>query len=225
MLKNGYTEDEVYTTLNKESGLLGLAGKSSDMRIIKDNAQQGDSDCRLARQVFSERCRKYLGSYFVKLGGKVDAIVFTGGIGEGDADMRQSILEGLQENMQIGLDPTKNENAVGPDMTMTISPAFAKTKVLVVPTDEEISIATQSANLVLPEPKVETVDSLPRLMNARTRGSCVAMCAEIFSNSLIKDFVKPHQLIWTTLYYLYKNICLNELKICKVSQNPKSKRC
>ena len=55
MLKNGYTEDGVYTTLNKESGLIGLAGRSSDMRIIKENAQKGDSDCRLAREVFSER--------------------------------------------------------------------------------------------------------------------------------------------------------------------------
>eukprot|EP00531_Pseudo-nitzschia_arenysensis_P017321 CAMPEP_0116138024 /NCGR_PEP_ID=MMETSP0329-20121206/12553_1 /TAXON_ID=697910 /ORGANISM="Pseudo-nitzschia arenysensis, Strain B593" /LENGTH=1155 /DNA_ID=CAMNT_0003632963 /DNA_START=128 /DNA_END=3595 /DNA_ORIENTATION=+ len=172
MLKNGFTEDEVYTTLNKESGLLGLAGRSSDMRIIKDSAQKGDSDCRLARQVFSERCRKYLGSYFVKLGGKVDAIVFTGGIGEGDADMRKSILEGLQENLQIGLDHAKNENAVGADITMTISPAFSKTKVLVVPTDEEISIATQSANLVLPEEKIEAVDSLPRLSQVKTNLVC-----------------------------------------------------
>jgi acetate kinase len=55
MLKNGYTEDEVYNTLNKESGLLGLAGRSSDMRVIKAKAKKGDSDCRLARQVFSER--------------------------------------------------------------------------------------------------------------------------------------------------------------------------
>lgn len=55
MLKNGYTNDEVYSILNKESGLIGLAGRSSDMRIIKANAQEGDSDCRLAREVFSER--------------------------------------------------------------------------------------------------------------------------------------------------------------------------
>lgn len=55
MLKNGYTKDEVYATLNKESGLIGLAGSSSDMRIIKANAKKGDSDCRLAREVFSER--------------------------------------------------------------------------------------------------------------------------------------------------------------------------
>ena len=55
MLKNGYTEDQVYTILNRESGLLGLSDHSSDMRIIKDNAIQGDGDCRLAREVFSER--------------------------------------------------------------------------------------------------------------------------------------------------------------------------
>lgn len=116
--------------------------------------------------------RKYLGSYFVKLGGDVDAIVFTGGIGEGDADMRQSILEGLQENLQIGLDVAKNENAVGANYTMTVSPAFSKTKVLVVPTDEEISIATQSANLVLPEEKVEAIDSLPSLTQVKTNLVC-----------------------------------------------------
>lgn len=172
MLKNGYTEDQIYTILNKESGLFGLSGRSSDMRIIKDNAQQGDGDCRLAREVFSERCRKYLGSYFVKLSGKVDAIVFTGGIGEGDADMRRSILDGLQENLQIGLDYAKNENAVGPDFPMTISPAFSKTKVLVVPTDEEISIATQSADLVLPQKKSKSIGALPRLSQVKTNLVC-----------------------------------------------------
>ena len=91
--------------------------------------------------------------------------MFTGGIGEGDADMRQSILEGLQENLQIGLDLAKNENAVSADFTMDISPVFSKTKVLVVPTDEEISIAMQSANLVLPEVKVEIIDCLPRRLS------------------------------------------------------------
>ena len=116
--------------------------------------------------------RKYLGSYFVKLGGKVDAIVFTGGIGEGDADMRRSILEGLQENLKIGLDHAKNENTVGPVFTMSISPAFSKTKVLVVPTDEEISIASQSANVVLPTQKAETIDALPRLGQVTTNLVC-----------------------------------------------------
>lgn len=98
--------------------------------------------------------------------------MFTGGIGEGDASMRQSILDGLQENLQIGLDLAKNENAVSPDFTMTISPAFSKTKVLVVPTDEEISIAMQSTNVVLPEKKIESINSLPRLSQMKTNLLC-----------------------------------------------------
>jgi phosphate acetyltransferase len=98
--------------------------------------------------------------------------VFTGGIGEGDASMRQSILDGLQENLQIALDLAKNENAVSPDFTMTISPAFSKTKVLVVPTDEEISIAMQSTNVVLPEKKIESINSLPRLSQMKTNLLC-----------------------------------------------------
>ena len=86
--------------------------------------------------------------------------------------MRQSILNGLQKNLQIAVDPAKNEIAIGPDFAMNISPALSKTKVLVVPTDEEVSIAIQSANLVLPENKVDSIDSLPRLSQVKTNLVC-----------------------------------------------------
>jgi phosphate acetyltransferase len=107
----------------------------------------------------------------VKLGGQVDAVVFTGGIGEGDVEMREDILEGLQENLQIGFDHAKNKNAVGADVIMEIHPAFSKTQVLVVPTDEEISIAIQSSELVIPKEKVEPVAFIP-LSQVKTNLFC-----------------------------------------------------
>lgn len=185
LVENGYTENEVNNILNKQSGLLGLSGISSDMRVIKEKAVEGDSECRLARKVFAERCRKYLGSYFIKLNGDVDAIVFTGGVGEGDVEMRQAILDGLEDHMQICVDPSKNETAVGADVIMEINKQFTKTKVLVVPTDEELSIATQSADLALPKDE----EPLPTTqMRSQPRVS-----SNLFCHSLGQTYTAPEE--------------------------------
>ena len=168
MQEHGHTPEDVYYQLNHQSGLLGLSGGlSSDMRFVKASALAGDSNCRLARDVFVERCRKYLGAYYVQLRGKVDAIVFTGGIGENDETIRQAILEGLEEELQIAVDPTKNQTASaasGSGKVMEIHPAFSKTSVLVVPTNEELSIALQASDLVMPreeEPNLAEDASTP----------------------------------------------------------------
>jgi len=105
----GYSVDEVDRLLNKQSGLLGLSGVSSDMREVKDAARAGNDDAILARKVYVERVRKYLGSYVVKLGGKVDAIAFTAGVGEHDADLRADVCANL-EALGIALDPLLNAN-------------------------------------------------------------------------------------------------------------------
>lgn len=131
--------------------------------------------------------RKYLGSYYIKLGGNVDAIVFTGGIGEGDVAMRQAILEGLEEHLQISVDPSRNENAVAADVIMDIHPPFAKIKVLVVPTDEEISIAIQSSKLALPpEPVEPTLSEVPKFLNQ--------VKTNLFCHSLGQTYTAPQEL-------------------------------
>ena len=143
--------DDIYKHLNKQSGLFGLSG-AGDMRVVKEKALKGDANCHLTREVYAERCRKYLGSYYVKLGGNVDAVVFCGGIGEGDTSMRQLILSGLQD-LQISVDSTRNQIAskgvLEEKCIMKIHTPFSKTKVIVVPTDEEVSIALQSSKLLL----------------------------------------------------------------------------
>ena len=120
------------------------------------------------------------------MGGNVDAIVFTGGIGEGDVAMRQAILEGLEEHFHISIDPSRNENAISADIIMDIHPPFARIKVLVVPTDEEISIAMQSSELALPpapaEPSISaTVKTLSQVKT------------NLFCHSLGQTYTAPQE--------------------------------
>ena len=133
---------DVDTLLNKQSGLQGVCGQS-DLRTIKDLAASGNADSELALEMFAERVRKYLGAFLVKLGGQVDGIVFSGGIGENDAAMRARICAGLRP-LGIQVDDRKNEEAVG---VAEIHHGLAATKLLVIPTDEERSIALQSAQV------------------------------------------------------------------------------
>lgn len=120
------------------------------------------------------------------MGGNVDAIVFTGGIGEGDVAMRQAILEGLEENLQISIDPSRNENAVAADAIMDIHPPFARIKVLVVPTDEEISIAMQSSEVALPPEPAESYISTP----IKTLGE---VKTNLFCHSLGQTYTAPQE--------------------------------
>lgn len=194
MEEHGYTADEVYSQLNKQSGLLGLSGGlSSDMRVIKEKALAGDSTCRLARDVFVERIRKYIGAYYVQLHGKVDAIIFTGGIGENDEATREAVLEGLQEELQIAVDPTKNLVAsagAASGKVMEIHPAFSKTKVLVVPTNEELSIALQASASVVPE-----VEALPVAAEIPTSITTPKhFTTNLFCHSLGHSYTGPEEL-------------------------------
>lgn len=146
LAKSGYSPSDLDTLLNKESGLKGLSGGlASDMRAITKLAEQGDADAALARSVFVERCRKYVGAYAVKLKGRVDAIVFCGGIGEGDADCRRRICADLEGLLGCEVDATKNQFAVDGVTVVDVSVAHASTKIFVVPTNEELEIATQTA--------------------------------------------------------------------------------
>jgi len=140
----GMSVDEVDSALNKKSGLLGLCGMA-DMRSVHKAALEGNADAALAEKIFVERVRKYLGAYMLKLNGNLDALVFTAGIGENAPWIREMVCEGL-EQFGIKLDPMMNTAPSRP--SSRIEAAFSRTKIMVVPTDEELSIALQSVELV-----------------------------------------------------------------------------
>jgi len=128
--------------LNKKSGLLGLSGISSDMREILKAAEEGNHRALLALKAYCYRVRKYLGAYVASMGG-LDAVVFTGGIGQGSAEVRALALQGW-DRMGIALDPQRNRDARGFDEICRISADDSKVAVLVVPTDEERMMAREA---------------------------------------------------------------------------------
>eukprot|EP00271_Cylindrocystis_brebissonii_P004188 TRINITY_DN15761_c0_g1_i1.p1 TRINITY_DN15761_c0_g1~~TRINITY_DN15761_c0_g1_i1.p1 ORF type:complete len:410 (-),score=77.09 TRINITY_DN15761_c0_g1_i1:671-1900(-) len=140
----GVTPAEMDTILNKKSGLFGICGEK-DVRHILDKAGKGDSLCQLALEVFVYRIRKYLGAYLVHLQGKVDAIVFSAGIGEHSAPVRKLICDGL-DAFGIEIDNVKNETTR--KVRQEIQVEGAKVKLLVIPTDEELCIAQQTLSVV-----------------------------------------------------------------------------
>lgn len=144
MINNlGYTADEVDKVLNKESGVLGISGLSSDFRDLEEAANNGNERAKLALDMFVDRARSYIGSYLIKLG-KVDALVFAGGIGENSATIREAILTDL-ENFGIKLD--KEINAKTREEKL-ISAEDSPIKILVVPTNEELMIAKETMEVV-----------------------------------------------------------------------------
>ncbi|MER0123217.1 acetate kinase [Streptococcus sp. ZJ93] len=125
----------VVNALNKQSGLLGIAEVSSDMREIEAGRAAGDAKCTLAFDMFVNRLQKFIGQYFAVLNG-ADALVFTAGIGENSATVREEVVKGMSW-FGMELDPEKNVFGAEGD----ISTADSKVKVLVIPTDEELVIA------------------------------------------------------------------------------------
>lgn len=140
--KYGMTPSECLTMLNKKSGMLALSGKSSDFRDLEDGVKAGDENCALAREKFAYEVRKYIGSYAAALGG-LDCLVFTAGVGENDGHMRASICEGL-EFLGIKLDAEKNSHR---GEELVISTPDSKVTVWVIPTNEELMIAQDTAEL------------------------------------------------------------------------------
>lgn len=139
----GMTPKEIDNLLNKKSGLLGVSGKSSDMRDVITAAKSGDADCALARNLYVERVRKYLGAFLVKLGGNLDALVFTAGVGENDREFRELVTANL-DRFGIDMDAEKNRSLKGGGEIQSDS---SRSKVLVVNTQEELSLACQSLEL------------------------------------------------------------------------------
>ena len=135
---------DVEKMLNKESGLLGISGISSDLRDVEQEYAKGNDRARLALEVYGYHIRKYIGSYAVALG-RVDAILFTAGVGEHASLVREWACQGL-EAIGAVLDPFKN--ATRHDESI-ISKASSRVKIMIVPTNEELMIARDTRDLVL----------------------------------------------------------------------------
>ena len=142
MDRYGYDIKEMLTILNKKSGVLGISGVSSDFRDIEAAAAQGNERAQLALDKFVYEVKKYIGAYATTMGG-VDTIVFTAGVGENSAEMRQRICQGL-EYMGVKMDAEKNKVR---GREADVSAADSKVKVFVIPTNEELMIAMDTAAL------------------------------------------------------------------------------
>ncbi|WP_018921736.1 acetate kinase [Salsuginibacillus kocurii] len=142
MEKTGQSANEVIHTLNKESGMLGLTGVSSDLRDVEEQAGQGNEQAQVALDIFTGRIHKYIGTYAATMNG-VDAVIFTAGVGENSTVVREKVLTGLEF---LGVYFDKEQNQVRGEeafLTKEDSPVQA----LVVPTDEEVMIARDTMRL------------------------------------------------------------------------------
>ena len=140
----GMDMKKIITMLNKESGLLGVSGVSSDFRDVMEAADAGNERAKLAIDIFFRRVIAYIGRYFIALGG-CDAIAFTAGIGENSAYARKEILSLVSEALGIVIDDDANENGKGERL---ITKPESKIKVYVIPTNEELVIARDTKRLL-----------------------------------------------------------------------------
>ncbi len=142
MRQTGMSVEEMDTALNKKSGLLGITGKYTDRRDVTAAIEEGDKRAQLAQDMESYRLRKYIGSYMAAIG-KIDALVFTAGVGEFHAVIREQVCKGL-EHLGIKIDPAKNALARTRNAETCISTDDSPIKIFVIPTDEEL-VMTEDA--------------------------------------------------------------------------------
>ncbi|MDP2269213.1 MAG: acetate/propionate family kinase [Archangium sp.] len=187
----------VDTLLNSKSGLTGLSGVGNDLRDIEQRASDGDDRCRLAVAVFAHRVRKYIGAYAATMGG-LDAVVLTGGIGENAVAMRRRILQRL-DFLGLVLDEDANADAkVSREKPVgTISAELSRVAALVVKTDEELSIAKQTAALVAEHSAVKNPRPIPVAISARHLHLDAATFALLFgpeaTPTRLRDISQPGQ--------------------------------
>ena len=144
MTQEGLSIDETLDIMNKKSGILGISGKSSDLREVLEGMKNGDDKCRLAVEMVAYNIKKYVGAYVAALDG-IDALCFTGGIGENSALIREIVCAGL-DGMGLIIDPTKNNkrSSVAKDIATNSSAA----RIFVIPTNEEYVIANDTYKIV-----------------------------------------------------------------------------
>ncbi|CAM4216896.1 acetate/propionate family kinase [Paenibacillus tarimensis] len=149
MNKEDLTLSEVNSMLNKHSGLMAISGISSDMREIVESMEEGDRNAKLAFDMYTYRVRKYIGSYVAAMDG-LDVLVFTAGVGENSVQLREAVCSGLSY-FGVKLDPELNKQRS--KQARIISAPDSRTKVMVVPTNEELIIARDTYRLVLEQEK------------------------------------------------------------------------
>lgn len=142
--KENLTPDQMSDVLNKKSGFIGLSRLSSDARDLVNASKKGDKLAKLVCDMLRYEIKKYIGSYAAAMGG-LDAVLFTGGIGENSDELRTEVCEGL-EFMGIVLDETENSRCTGSDHKISV--ANAGVEVWVIPTDEELAIALDTMKIV-----------------------------------------------------------------------------
>lgn len=149
--KEGFSLSQIDTLLNKQSGLLGLSGLTGDMReLLEEEAENQDRRARLAIEIFCRRVKKYIGAYWTEMGG-ADTVIFTGGIGENSAPVRQRICNGL-EHLGLTLDDKRNAAITGGSIGEITTDA-SSLKALVIPTNEELLIARDTVRVIVDAPR------------------------------------------------------------------------
>ena len=167
LLQSGqYTAETLNTLLNQQSGLLGLSGIGNDLRDIESAAAQGHDRAQLAINVFAHRARKYVGAYAAAMGG-LDAIVFTGGIGENSASMRERILQRLEFlGVQLNIDSNRRSQIAKEEEYAVISEPHSRVDVIVVKTNEERMISRETLKAVTSRTE-KPVCTIPIAVSAR----------------------------------------------------------
>lgn len=167
LMKQGMTADDISSLLNEKSGLLGLSGVSNDMREVLAGAEQGNERCRLALQMFTHRLRKYIGAYAAAMGG-VDAIVFTGGIGENSAEIRHRASQRFDFlGAVIDEDQNRDIRLSAEQPVAAFSASNSRVKFLAALTDEQMAIAVETEKIISEKFKVNTLPEIPIAISAR----------------------------------------------------------
>ena len=161
----GMSFHEVYSILNRKSGVMGISESSSDMRDIEEKVAQGDRQAILALDIFTYRIKKYIGAYIAAMNG-VDLIIFTGGIGERDRGVRYKSLENM-EFLGIKIDPQANHDTFG--HFGVISTPDSRINVMVVPTNEELEIAEQTVAVIQGREELVDCDEVHHYSNEASR--------------------------------------------------------
>lgn len=195
--QENWTADELDRFLNKDCGLKGLSGIGNDMRDIIEQASAGDKDCRLALNVFSHQIRKYIGAYATLMGG-VDAIIFTGGIGENSAVVRHRVCQRLEFLGAVLDEDLNREVKLSAEQTVVpFSAPFSRVQLLTVATDEQLSIARGSAKLIAELDKVNESLTIPIAISARhvhlTQEAVEALFGEGYQLTEYKPLSQPGQ--------------------------------
>ncbi|MDD2474892.1 MAG: acetate kinase [Dysgonamonadaceae bacterium] len=138
----------ISTLINKFSGVLGISGISSDMREVQAALEEGNERAKLAMDMYNYRIKKYVGSFTAVLGG-IDILVFTGGVGENMAPMRKAVCENME---YMGIELDDDLNASTRSIEAVISKSSSKVKVVIIPTDEELTIAQDASQILQSHP-------------------------------------------------------------------------